>query len=140
MCPFAVYPITPADPVLILCSNVKWLASGTPCSLLVHAPERRRWPSAGLPGSYAASFALTRATVAAVQTAAPAGVGKPSAVSFAASARSDSDPLGSRREPVGFRGPLGVTIAKVAPRLRQEARLNGSWPGLAAEAGGPQSL
>ena len=46
---------------------------------------------------YAASFAFTRTTVAAVHTPAPAGVGKPSAVSLAARARSDSEPLRSSR-------------------------------------------
>jgi hypothetical protein len=51
--------------------------------------------------SYAASFALTRATVMAVHIAEPAGVGKPSAVSLAASARSDSEPSGSRRIMIG---------------------------------------
>ena len=52
---------------------------------------------------YAASLALTRATVAAVHTAAPAGVGKSSAVSFAARARKDSEPSGSSRVTIGAR-------------------------------------
>jgi hypothetical protein len=58
-------------------------------------------PTAPVGAAYAASFALTRATVAAVHTAAPAGVGKPSAVSLAASVRSDSEPSGSSREMIG---------------------------------------
>lgn len=41
-----------------------------------------------------ASFAFTRATSAAVHTAAPAGVDKPRAVGLAASAPSDSEPSG----------------------------------------------
>jgi hypothetical protein len=65
-------------------------------------PLRSAMAASGLPnGSYAASRALTRATVAAVHTAAPAGVGKPSAVSFPASCRSDNEPSGSSRVMIG---------------------------------------
>jgi hypothetical protein len=65
-------------------------------------PLRSAMAASGLPnGSYAASRALTRATVAVVHTAAPAGVGKPSAVSFPASCRSDNEPSGSSRVMIG---------------------------------------
>jgi hypothetical protein len=67
----------------------------------VHIPPRGVAIERSLACTYAASLALTRATVAADHTAAPAGVGKPSAVSFAASARSDSEPSGSSRAMIG---------------------------------------
>jgi hypothetical protein len=66
--------------------------------MAIHGWARR---PVGFHAALAASLAFTRATVTADQTAAPAGVGKLSAVSFAASARSDSEPSGSSRAMIG---------------------------------------
>ena len=54
---------------------------------------------------HAASLAFTRATVAAVHKEPPAGVGKPSAVKAAASARSDKRPFGSSLAMIGTNDP-----------------------------------
>ena len=73
---------------------------------LLRSPSIKRaaWPasealtallSLALASSSSARRALTRATVTAVQTAPPAGVGKPSAASIAASARGDRELSGS---------------------------------------------
>src|ERR1700733_15210852 len=62
---------------------------------------RRSYRAAGTRSLYVMSLAFIRATVAALHSVLPAGVGKPSAVSLAASTRDDGELVGSIRAKMG---------------------------------------
>jgi hypothetical protein len=86
--------------VLLLAREMGVLQMGT-IGPRRHENPRRGGPKRASEAAPSPGLAFTRATVAAVHTVAPAGVGKPSAVSFAASARSDREPSASSLAMIG---------------------------------------